>query len=325
MFLQYATNRALRYAPAVGRELGVTTENIQVDVAKVSGIRSVAWYGVSAKTTVVSASTISRPGARYFVTADYLGATLLSTSKLLIEAEGLRIDPIDGQGEALSVENVKLAEEVVDGRIAIANLQFIIEIDSLFSPQKELKKIITELRQLHISGKTNLGMSMQGKLTFLLNQKPRYAQLLTDTQDGQWVFRANKRDLAAVSYYFEEPLAEEEIELLARYPLRVAELMHIRDLVHQSCLELSEKDNTYPQQALQHVLWSFLLVKKFDVDFAKEITEAFQRSQESSKAVAAMNYSNQRVGRTWAEDGVELGEIQKRVRESEEVIRVAVE
>lgn len=323
--LARSTSAVLSTAPSLGRELGLRISDLQIEGSQISGVRSLSWEGLSFKAEIISANTISRPGAAYYVTAKYFGATLLGTKRVLIEADGLFVDPIVGAPDAMKLSDVSLADEDVHGRVAMSNFQFVIDVDSLLSPKKELRKLVDQLQSLLTSGETDLGMTVDGRLTFFLGGKPRRAKLLTDSEKGKWVFRLDPGDLKAVSLYFEEPLSEHEIKHLVRHPFRVAELMEIRDSVKTQCAQQREKDRKYPEQAHRHVLWSYLLSQKFGAEFSKSLLENFQKDQEHSEAQHAMNFSNHRVGREWAQASLKEDELLERVRKSEEVIRLAVE
>lgn len=325
IILGRVTTHAISYAPLLGRELGLAIENPVVEVAKISGLRSLSWLGASGRIKVRSANSISRPGAEYYLTIDFLGVTVLSLRRILIELDGLRLDPIPEDKNSFSIKDVRLPDEHVGGRIEFENLQLVVEVQSLFSPRKELRQVVDQLRSLLTDGATSLAMTVKGKLTYSLGETPRFAQLVTDTRDGLWVFLLDQSDIAQVIHYFDFPLEDPEIALISRYPFRAAELLSIREEVMRATTAMLEGDRSAPEQAFRQVYWSYLLARRFDAIFSERITDAHLHSQEFLTQEQVMHFSNARVGREWADsEDLSLEQLQKQVRTSEDVIRLPV-
>jgi len=117
-------------------------------------------------------------------------------------------------------------------------------------------------------------------------------------------------------------LTEAEIELLSDYPERGARLKEIADYATAAAKNAHEADQTVPEDAYRHVLWSYLLTKEYDTEFAKKVTDAHEIGDtKNTEEDHIMDYNNNEVGRRYAEEEYEESEVLEKVMSDEGVMR----
>ena len=82
-----------------------------------------------------------------------------------------------------------------------------------------------------------------------------------------------------------------------------------------------EPADVWLQDALRHVIWSFLLTRSFGPEFAVKVTDAQEMRPGNTPNERAMDYHNNAIGRRLVADGVALAALPRRVREDPDIIR----
>jgi hypothetical protein len=76
-----------------------------------------------------------------------------------------------------------------------------------------------------------------------------------------------------------------------------------------------------PEDAYRHVLWSYLLTKKFGPEFAEIVTDAHETLPTNTAAERRMDFHNNRIGRDYAQRGIRRERILWLVKNDVNVIR----
>ena len=177
-------------------------------------------------------------------------------------------------------------------------------------PFRSALDVFPKVVDLTREGRTELPVELDGKLTFILKGR-EVTTNLEIAQDGPWnELRIVVDDLKALAPMFDEPFTDAEYELVASMPLRTPRLLRIRDDAASTAKRAYEGDETIPEDAYRHVLWSFLLTKAFGPDVAMRVTDAHEQGDwDSTDADREMDLNNNSIGRRYAAEGAERADI----------------
>ena len=167
-------------------------------------------------------------------------------------------------------------------------------------------------------------MEITGELSFMLKGREVTTRLGV-AQEGPWhELQIVVDDLKALASMFDEPFTDAEYELVASMPLRTPRLLRIRDDAASTAKLEHGDDETVPEDAYRHVLWSFLLAKAFGADVAERVTDSHEQGDwGSTNAAREMDLNNNGIGRRYAAEDVRREDILQKVRTDPLVIRSA--
>lgn len=200
---------------------------------------------------------------------------------------------------------------------------------ALFPPsaiKSQLKEIVNQLWSLLADGTTKIPVYFSGITTFSINQTPVKAKFNTHkTPEGYYKIRINPEVLKSIAWQMNEELTDAETVLLADNPFLTQDLFSIM----ASARIESEKYKTsdmIPEDAYRHVLWSYLLTKKYGPNFAQKVTDAHEEGDLSNTdAEHEMDYNNNAIGREYALKKYKKTEILSRMLNDTRVIRTPKE
>ena len=122
-----------------------------------------------------------------------------------------------------------------------------------------------------------------------------------------------------------------DIAVIARNPLKAAQLMKIRDKAETAAQLAAQQNPPIPEDAYRHILWSYLLAKMYGELFAKEVTDAHEAyaDEEELQKMGRMSWDsasyqdlvNNAVGRQYAVMGYPESSILERVLTDPVIIR----
>ena len=147
--------------------------------------------------------------------------------------------------------------------------------------------------------------------------------MITTIRDNHGYYRlmVNKEFFKSAAWLMAENLTDAESDLLSLSPFKVPELLKIMHYARQES-EKYKKDKNIPEDAYRHVLWSFLLTKKYGPVFAKKVTDAHEIGDDTNtEADHRMDYNNNEVGRRYALENYKKNEILYRLLNDPAVIR----
>lgn len=185
-----------------------------------------------------------------------------------------------------------------------------------------LENILSELVELMKAGTTRVPIVAEGQLEFSLKGECRKVGIQVARVEGEQTLVLAAQDLRLVSELFDESLTDAEIELISTYPLRIAQLLRIKDDAESTAKTAKIQNEQIPQDAYRHVLWSFLLTNKYGAAFAQRVTDAHEQGDTgNTPAEREMDYHNNAIGRQYAEQKVRRNRLLKRVVSDADVIR----
>jgi hypothetical protein len=115
-------------------------------------------------------------------------------------------------------------------------------------------------------------------------------------------------------------LVPEQIQIVSRYPLRAPVILALTDQARALATEHAP-DDAWLQDAMRHVIWSFLLARTFGPVFAATVTDAQELRPGNTPNERAMDFHNNAVGRRLLSENVPLAALPHRVRLDRDVIR----
>ncbi len=170
-------------------------------------------------------------------------------------------------------------------------------------PEKALENIVSELIELTKGEAAMLDAEMSASLSLILGDSPLRGRLALIPKGQGVVVSLDENDVRTFARKAKDQLTEGEVRIVAQNPFRAGELMSIKGYAVRKAIELSKKDPQLPQDAYRHVLWSYLLTKRFNAEFAKRVTDAHEEKKEVKDYFdKEMDLINNRIGRRFAQN-----------------------
>jgi hypothetical protein len=192
----------------------------------------------------------------------------------------------------------------------------------LYGLQESGKLVVNRLKTLFRENSIPDPMEFEGDAILSLDGYPVKIGMSTKRVDNRTYLVLNKDDvLTAVGDLPDVEISDEEAVLISRYPARALHILKItREAQHISKRKKSEKEN-FPDDAFKHIYWSYHLSRTFGSEFAKEITDAHETLPNNTTRERQMDFHNNEVGRNLASRNLSVGELERIVLTSPDVIR----
>lgn len=290
---------------------GVVIEKPSFQQARISGFKTARWTDVRARLSFPQNDAFD-PNQVFDVRVGQAELWLSGDGQVTLEARDVTID-------SLSEEDA--ADDSLHERIRVQ--QFRCQFDmELFNPLPGLESVLPELVGLMKAGATQIPILAEGELEFSLQEKPVKVRVRVDEVEGGQSLVLDTEDLRPLSDMFDEALTDAEIELISTYPLRVPQLLRIKEDAESTAEAAKASDQQVPQDAYRHVLWSFLLTNEYDAAFAQQVTDAHEEGDTgNTPAERDMDYNNNAIGRRFSQQKVRRNQILARVQSDADVIR----
>jgi len=193
---------------------------------------------------------------------------------------------------------------------------------NLFNPIPGISVLIQQMSSLFNTGITSAHIELAGKIWITLGNKESQIKMRTEPTREGTVLTLDRNDLKRLSSYFSERLSEAEIEIVAVNPMIANKLLGIKDYARQTAQKALLANPGVPEDAYRHVMWSYLLTKEFNPDFAKIATDAHEEGLTGNTPQdQVMDYNNNAVGRKYAGLKIPEQEILLMVMKDPKVIR----
>ena len=193
------------------------------------------------------------------------------------------------------------------------------------NPQGSIQDIIKQFQQILDNGSTPLRVSLKGSLSIEYDGENRDVAIKTHREDDITYLQMEKESLLSIIGGSVDDLTDAEVQVLADYPLRAARLLRIMKYAKKKAAQLAVQPN-FPEDAYRHILWNFVITNEFGDSFAKKVTDAHEIGAESNSAFDhKMDYNNNAIGRKYARTGVKEADIQNRVLNDPNVIKLSDE
>ncbi|MDZ7316311.1 MAG: hypothetical protein ONA69_08990 [candidate division KSB1 bacterium] len=186
---------------------------------------------------------------------------------------------------------------------------------------EEWRRYRLQLQNLFNEEYFDRDMQLRALVTLKLRGKEAQAMLYTVEEEGGARLRLETRDVQKASEIFQQELSPDEIEIISRYPMRAPVIMQLTSEARRTAREAHRANPAVPEDAYRHVLWSYLLTRQFDADFAKKVTDAHEVLPTNTVAERKMDFINNRIGRNYALNGIPRERILSLVMTDPQVIR----
>ena len=312
---QNATGLLTRTAPSYGFEV----VSADFGKARMTSFKSAQWSGVHLSLLKKDRTGITRPIP---LTLDMQSMTLYLLDKNQGAIEAFMVDGKYGgsmQTAAKAADRLT-SEDVRQGKIWLDHFYMLTSID-LFNPLPGIKDMIRQVSIFFNSGLAPTHIDLNGKIWITLgNQEFQVKMKTVETREGSMLI-LNRKDLRRLSFYFNEQLTDEEIEIVAVNPMIANKLLGIKDYARRTSQRTLMENANISEDAFRHVLWSYMLTKEFGPKFAKVVTDAHEEGMTgNTPQEREMDYTNNAVGRLYARQGVLEAEILRRVMRDPHVI-----
>lgn len=189
----------------------------------------------------------------------------------------------------------------------------------IFNPEEGLQNLATELSQFMqdeknaeslLEGKGASNISLDGEAEFFTSGKYYKVRMTTKKVGTQTKIVFNKNDVRSLSPLFAKLLSDAEIGVIADYPLRAPFLLFAKEYAETESKIALATNPASPEDAHRHVLWSYILTKKFGADFAKLVTDAHEKGDTgNSTEERKRDYYSNSLGRDFAQRGIDEDKI----------------
>lgn len=318
--LAAATRAAEGHFTRLAAEHGVVISGLVYRKAGYRWPSSIRWEGLSLQGRLAGRDT-PPPLEAFTVSADSITATLESFEDRMISiaGDGLLFTAREGAPPADGstfprVETVSGSDLVVRAPIDFLRPR---------TATAQLRIVSEELGKLARTGTCALPVEFEGTVTFSFRGVTT-AGIRVRQEGAESRLTIDENDLLALSVRLglKLPLTRDEATLLARHPLRVPRLLVIRDEARARAEEERRRDDSFPEDAYRHLLWSYLLTATYGEQFASEVTGAHERGiTGNTTAERLMDLSNNALGRWYAKIGVPAAALPDRARRDHRVIR----
>lgn len=173
----------------------------------------------------------------------------------------------------------------------------------LLAPREALQGMMDGLLDLFDDNRTMEAFGFSGVVQLVVADGTVPARLYSERHGGGYRLRFSAEDVRQAARVMGMHLADEQIEIISLYPLRVPLIVVLTDRSRHISQQHFHGD-MWKQDALRHVLWSYLLTRSFGAPFAKEVTDAQEAKPGNTHYERLMDYNNNAVGRVWVEERI---------------------
>ena len=320
LFLDFATRRALALLTQNAPRHGFEVVSSDFRQARIRSLKSAEWNGIALQVIKHDYTGKTPP---LLLTLDVRSMNLIILSKNSAALEAFMVEGNYGPQTPMekTSSDTQTSQDLRKGKIWLD--YFFMTLDmNLFNPVPGISDLIQQMSTLFNTGITSAHIELAGKIWITLGNKESQIKMKTEPTREGTVLTLNRNDLKRLSFYFGERLSEAEIEIVAVNPMIANKLLGIKDYARQTSQKALLANPTVPEDAYRHVLWSYLLTKEFNPDFAKIVTDAHEEGLTGNTPQDRdMDYNNNAVGRKYAGLGISESEIFLMVMRDPKVIR----
>ena len=163
-------------------------------------------------------------------------------------------------------------------------------------------------------------VEFSGEVILDIEGVTQVAKLYTEREGETFKLRFREDDIRAIAQAKGMDLVPEQIEIVSLYPLRAPVILALTDQARALAIQHA-RDDVWLQDALRHVIWSFLLTRTFGPVFATTVTDAQELRPGNTPDERTMDFHNNAIGRRFVSENVPLADLPRRVRSDPDVIR----
>lgn len=263
------------------------------------------------------------------------GELYLGGQPLVFTADVVTLGPRDGKDEyqlevqrasvqldrATSAQPASWREEAYRGSgYTIDTFTLNIPMESS-DPGDSMRAALRKLAEVLTTEGSAVPFQIAGRAKLAVGEKLYDVPVTVQEVNGRWKVRLDPEALHGAVAKLPEPLAPDELAFLSNHPLWAPITIEIRDYVRTAVAKAREQDQSLPERAYAHVLWSYLLSREMGSGYAKEVIGHYVAAAKSSEAERQMDLQNAEVGRRFASDGLEQRRLIELAKSDPAVVR----
>jgi hypothetical protein len=194
----------------------------------------------------------------------------------------------------------------------------------LADPRQAFEDVRRGLKDLLSEGWVEGNADFSGKARVTVDEAETVVTLYTEHQEGRFRLRVDMEAVRSLAEQLDLGLAEEQVQIVSTYPLRMPVIMRITDRARDVSRDQARGD-FWLEDAMRHVFWSFLLTERFGPEFALLVTDAQEMRPGNTADERDMDFHNNAVGRQLVAEGLAFGALPERVRTDPGIIRAPEE
>ncbi len=323
---KFSNNLFVQYSQKIAQTLvngkkfkGIDILSLDFKTAKFKFPDTIYWQDVTSRFSINKKSYLLNQN--FTLQANRLSLKLADffQKKFLISASNLTISPstsIKGT-DALPVN--RTSEGIEKGYFQV---KFVFDFFRPGTAKEQIDQLYRKLSNLFHDGKTILPVDYSGISFFTINDDPVRARIFTKRDmDGYYAIHVNKEIFKTMAWYHMKELTDAEAQLLSENPFKMHELIEIMGYATTKSEKFKNMEQI-PEDAYRHVLWSYLLTKKFGEKFAIRVTDAHEKGDHTNtEAEHKMDFNNNTIGREYALSGYQKDKILTHLLNDPRVIR----
>jgi hypothetical protein len=202
----------------------------------------------------------------------------------------------------------------------LANARLTIGDLPLADPRQAANAIRDKLQALFSENQAIGEVEFRGEVILDIEGAAHAADLYTERAGETFRLRFREEDIRAIAQARGMDLVPEQIEIVSLYPLRAPVILALTDQARALSIQHA-RDDPWLQDAMRHVIWSFLLTRTFGPAFAGKVTDAQELRPGNTPDERAMDFHNNAIGRRFVSEDVPLADLPRRVLSDADVIR----
>lgn len=201
-----------------------------------------------------------------------------------------------------------------------ANARLVIGDLPLGGPRQTADAIRETLKALFFENRSKSLVDFSGEVILDIEGDDQVAWLYTERLGKTFALRFRESDIEAIAAAKGMDLIPEQIEIVSHDPLRAPVLLVLTDQA-RTLSQQHAPDDIWLQDAMRHVIWSFLLTRAFGPAFATTVTDAQELRPGNTPNERAMDYHNNAIGRRLVAEQVSLAALPGRIQSDPDIIR----
>lgn len=187
--------------------------------------------------------------------------------------------------------------------------------------QDEANRYLAQVQRLFNEEFLDTDMRLRAQVTLQSRGKQAQAYLYTVQDEQGTRLRFETADIQKAAEIFALDLSPDEVEIISLFPMRAPLIMRLTSDARSTAKDARRRNPAVPEDAYRHVLWSYLLTRQFDPNFAERVTDAHEVLPTNTAAERRMDFINNRIGRSYAQRGVPQDRILSLVLSDPQVVR----
>ncbi len=220
------------------------------------------------------------------------------------------------------------SEAVREGSLAVP---IRLNVMSLSDSAARIRIFASEIKKFLAQGKTLIPIQFSGEEIFTIKGSAYAVKFWVEQRGEEYRLVADKEDLKPVAAKVlprTEVPTPADIGVIAENPVKAPMLLRLSSKSTDTAAAAHKQNPIVPEDAYRHVLWSFLLTREYGPDFAKEVTDAHEMTNDPeekndphAEADHRQDYNNNEIGRIYAARGYRESDILSHVMTDPKVIR----